>query len=372
MISRCFLRHSFLVILIGALLLSASSALASSTIVIQNGDAAGVGFNDPTPVAPVGGNAGTTLGQQRLNAFQAAANIWGATLNSGPTMTVLATWEPLTCTSSTAVLGSAGANSIWRDFANASFSGTWFSAALANKLSNSDLAATPEIRARFNINLGNTGCLDGIHYYLGLDANHGNDIDLVTVLLHEFSHGLGFQTFSNSSTGALNSGFPSVYDRFLNDDVSGKTWVQMTDAERQASAINTSNLSWNGPQVKATVPAVLIGTPTLRVNTPAGIAGNYAVGTATFGAALSTSGVTGAVVAGLDPADGSGLSTSDGCSALTNPGTVAGNIALLDRGTCAFVNKVKNAQNAGAIGVIIVDNIVESPPPGMSGFDPSI
>ena len=48
----------------------------------MNGDPAGVGFNDATVVAPVGGNPGITLGQQRLNAFQAAANKWGATLTS--------------------------------------------------------------------------------------------------------------------------------------------------------------------------------------------------------------------------------------------------------------------------------------------------
>ena len=31
-----------------------SSPAAASNIIIQNNDAAGVGFNDPTPVAPVG------------------------------------------------------------------------------------------------------------------------------------------------------------------------------------------------------------------------------------------------------------------------------------------------------------------------------
>src|SRR5687767_11531911 len=41
------------------------------------------GFNDPTVVAPVGGNPGTTLGEQRLLAFQHAANIWAQTLDSG-------------------------------------------------------------------------------------------------------------------------------------------------------------------------------------------------------------------------------------------------------------------------------------------------
>jgi hypothetical protein len=75
-----------------------SASFGAATIVIQNGNAAGVGFNDPTPAAPVGGNAGTTLGQQRLNAFQAAANVWGATLDSTVTIVVFATMEPLTCT----------------------------------------------------------------------------------------------------------------------------------------------------------------------------------------------------------------------------------------------------------------------------------
>src|SRR5690242_19174650 len=51
-----------------ALALGASApARAAATIVIVNLNAPGEGFNDPTPAAPVGGNTGTTLGQQRLN-----------------------------------------------------------------------------------------------------------------------------------------------------------------------------------------------------------------------------------------------------------------------------------------------------------------
>ena len=50
------------------LLLFSSSAFGSTTITILNADSPGVGFNDPTAVAPVGNNPGTTLGQQRLNA----------------------------------------------------------------------------------------------------------------------------------------------------------------------------------------------------------------------------------------------------------------------------------------------------------------
>jgi hypothetical protein len=349
-----------------------SSAFGAATIVIQNNDAANVGFNDPTAVAPVGGNPGTTLGQQRLNAFQFAANIWGATLVSNSTITIKADWQALSCTSNSAVLGSAGAASIWSDFPGAPFSSTWFSAALANALRGSDLdGSSPEISAHFNVNLGNTGCLDGIHFYLGLDNNHGSDADLVTVLIHEFSHGLGFQTFTNSSSGAQVMGLPSIYDRFLLDDTNGKTWTQMTDAERQASAINTGNLAWSGSAVTNQTHNVL-ATPRLRVNSPAAIAGNYVVGAASFGPPLSFPGVTAPVVQALDPADGAGPLTTDGCSPLTNAAAVSGKIALIDRGTCLFVTKVKNAQNAGAVGVVIADNVAGSPPPGLGGSDATI
>jgi hypothetical protein len=33
---------------------------------------------------------------------------------------------------------------------------------------------------------------------------------------------------------------------------------------------------------------------------------------------------------------------------------------LINRGICGFVVKVKNAQNAGAIGVLIADNVAET------------
>ena len=354
------------------LLLSSSSARAAATIVIQNADGPGVGFNDPTPVAPVGNNPGTTLGQQRLNAFQYAANIWGAILNSNATIVVRASWDPtLPCTTTTAVLGAAGSDSIFRNFPGAQFADTWYSSALASALAGADLDSNHEINARFNPDLGTPGCLDNSPFYLGLDNNHGTAVDLVAVVLHEFSHGLGFQTFTNSSTGVQNSGMPSVYDRFLFDNTTQKTWPQMTDAERQASAINTGNLAWIGPRVTADVPSVL-AAPILRVNQPQSIAQNFAAGTASFGAPLLPSGVTANVVQALDAADGVGPSTTDGCSALSNPSAIAGRIAFIDRGDCTFVEKVKNAQNAGAVGVVIANNVASPPIIQMGGSDPSI
>jgi hypothetical protein len=65
-----------------------------ATLIIQNNDGAFEGFNDPTPWTPTGGNPATTLGQARLNAFQYAADLWGACLNSNVTITIRAQMDP--------------------------------------------------------------------------------------------------------------------------------------------------------------------------------------------------------------------------------------------------------------------------------------
>ena len=49
------------------------------------------------------------------------------------------------------------------------------------------------------------------------------------------------------------------------------------------------------------------------------------------------------------------------------PPTVNGKIAFVDRGTCTFVTKVKNAQAAGAIAVLVADTAAGCPPAGMGG-----
>ena len=320
-----------------------------ATLTIVNINAPGIGFNDTTSVLPIGGNSGTTIGQQRLNAFQFAANKWGATLDSAAEIRVAASFEPLSCTATAATLGSAGAIQVFRDFAGAPFTNTWYHVALAKKLSFSDPGGD-DIRARFNSNIGNPGCLTGTSWYYGLDTHHAaNQINLVTVLLHEFAHGLGFSSFANGSTGTLFLGLMDVYSKYYGDNTSGLTREEMTDLQRKASAINPRNVVWTGAAVTNAVPAVLQpGTPLLKVNTPASVAGDYQVGTASFGSALAAPGITGDVVIANDAANASGPTTTDACSSITNGPAVSGRIALVNRGTCGFVVKVKNAQK-GAI-----------------------
>jgi hypothetical protein len=375
-------RFAFLSLaLIGILAVASSEAFGQAIMTIVNGDGPDEGFNDPTPVAPVGGNAGTTLGQQRLIAFQFAANTWGSKLASNVEIRILARFNPQTCTPTSAVLGSAGTTFIFRDFPGvppfpgAAAPSTWHHSALADKRNGADLnPGQPDIQATFNSNLnGDPACLGGRKFYLGLDNNHGADIDLVVVLLHEFGHGLGFSQFASVTTGAQPQNLTDVYGKQLLDLTTGKTWDQMTNAERAASSINSRRVVFTGPTVTAELPGVLSpGTPLLRVTAPAGLAGIYSVGVAAFGSPLSSVGITGGVVLALDAADALGPLTTDACSPLTNAAAVAGKIALVDRGTCGFNVKVKNAQDAGAVAVIVADNVAGSPPAGLGGADPTV
>ena len=352
----------------------APPARAGVQITIVNANAAGEGFNDPTPATPVGGNTGTTLGAQRLNAFQHAAGLWSALLEGDVEIQINATFEPLDCTATTGTLGAAGPTSALSDFTNAPEPRTWYAAALASRIAGRDLltGGAAEIRAKFNSNVGTTNCLTSSQWYYGLDNQHGDAIDLVSVLLHEFAHGLGFLTFVDPTTGGEFGGQPDIFEKHIRDDSVGLTWDAMNAAGRQASAIRSGAVGWDSPRVSAMAPATLAAMPTLSVSAPAAIAGELEVGTADFGGALTVAGVTGPLVAAEDPSDAAGPTGTDACSALTNAAAVAGRIALVDRGTCLFTDKARNVQAAGAIGLVVANNAADTSALFMGGADDTI
>lgn len=341
----------------------------AATITIVNLDGAGEGFNDPTVVPALPSNPNTTLGAQRLHVFQTAANQWGALLSSPVEIKVQAAFNPLTCSGTSAVLGSAGALTIHQNFANAPVSNVWYNQALANSLAGVDLdGGSNDINSQFNVDIDNGVCLSGTAgwYYstLASDTTPAGRIPLLPVVFHEIAHGLGFQTFTSSSTGAFNGGVPAIWDTFLADAVTGTTWINMaSNAVRQASAISDPNLIWKGPIVNLAKVEFLGQAPKLIVNSPAVIAGEKAAQTAAFGASVVPPGITGEVVAALDTG---GVTNLDGCESLTT--NVTGKIALMVRGNCNFTVKVKNAQDAGAIAAII-DNNAAAGLPGMGGTD---
>ncbi len=345
------------------LCLAATSVFANAHLVIRNTNAAGVGFNDTTPATPVGGNTGTTLGQQRLNVFQRAADIWGALIDSKVDIVVDASFASLDCGATSAVLGQASATKVVRNFTNAPQQNVWYPIALADAIAGQDLNnGSAHIQAQFSSQIDSPSCLGGVGWYYGFDANHGTKEDLLVVLLHELGHGLGFAGVTDGTTFAMSNNFPSVFEQHMFDNTVGLHWSQMTNAQRKTSSTNDQHVVWDGNSTTTAALKFLGGTPTFRISAPAPVAKSYQINTAAFGPHLTVAGINGTIAAALP---------ADGCNAITNASALTGHIALIDRGTCNFTVKVKNAQLAGAIAVIIDDNVPASIPP-LGGDDSTI
>lgn len=365
----------------GLLSLALSAPALAANIVLNNVDPPGVGFNDPTPATPVGGNMGKTIGAQRLIAYQRALELWGRTLRSDVTIVVRGSFARLDC--ARGVLAQAGALQIFGDFPGATLPGHWYGVALANSLAGQDLVPGPldkptdptyeddprdDIIANFNGDVGKADCLPGPGWYYGLDNTPviPGQIDFLDTFMHEVAHGLGFQNFANEANGSTPAGLPDVYMANTLDLDTGRRWNSFGPAEIVASAVKNWRVVWAGANVSAAAPKVLGPYESLRLSGT--LNKELEFSTASFGAAVSSTNFSGQIAVGFgtDAASSSTL----GCGTITP--AVAGKIAYVDRGTCGFAVKAKNAQLAGAIGVIIGNNAPGASAIGLGGSDPTV
>lgn len=350
--------------LAGAFAFAPSAQAAKLTLI--NGDiGTSVGLDDPTAAAPVGGNPGVSIGEQRRIVYQYAMDAWGAVLQSDVEIKVDATFARLNCTATGGTLGAAGTNWILNDFPGA-IPNTLYHSALADAIAGEDLVPDPDdpadIASRFNGDLGKPDCLAGSGWYLGLDGKTPEgQINFLNVVMHELGHGLGAQGFIKKDTGELGyqlGGLTDVYTTNAYDFVENKRFDDptMTDALRAAAMRNPGRTVWTGNQVNTQAALVLDNRVVLRVTAPAAAVGSYEIGFAAFGPAASAASFPSAQLVLVN--DGvAAASTSDGCETpFVNAAAVAGKVAVIDRGTCNFAVKAKNAQLNGAIGVVIANN----------------
>jgi hypothetical protein len=140
---------------------------------------------------------------------------------------------------------------------------------------------------------------------------------------------------------------------------------------QDGAGVNNANFGTPPDGSNPRMQMFLFEYPGLTITSPSNIAGSIEAGTAQFGPAVGSTPVLGTLIQALDAASGTLPSATDGCSMLTNAAAVNGNIALIDRGECDFTAKVLNAQAAGAVAAVIVNNdgneVVQ-----MSGTEPSI
>ncbi|WNG41521.1 aldo/keto reductase [Archangium violaceum] len=177
--------------------------------------------------------------------------------------------------------------------------------------------------------------------------------------LHDWFYDVGFDEASGNAQHDNYGRGGLAHDALIAEaqDYSGLNNAVMTTPADGASPLMQMFI-FNGPSTSE-------HDSYLEASAPAEVTGRYQVGLATFGPEKYD--VSGEVVL---TASGS-PSTTTACSALTNAAEVAGKIALIDLGYCSFTQKVQNAQNAGAIGVIVAHN-EDGPIKGMPGSAPGI
>jgi MYXO-CTERM domain-containing protein len=338
--------------LTAALALLVSGSALGADLTIRNTNSPGAGFNNSTPATLQGLNFGTTTGEQALVIFDTAAAIWGATIRSSvPIVIDSAFVSPdedarFTCTSDGTVLGYARLTSYQTSpsFPNPQ---AGYVAALANALAGQDLTpGDAHIEARFNSGLGTAACPNTLWSFAPDGTSSANNqISLITTLLHEFGHGLGYTSFVDSSSGTFSGSTPAIFDFHTFDVDAGTTWATESAGKRKTLAVTPGSIGFDGDAVRADMPRFLGFVPSLSFTPAGGTATtvNFAIGrfSGPFNGTLS------GPVAPTSPADA--------CTDLA-AGSLTGKIALIARGTCTFIAKTNRAVAAGAIGVIIYDN----------------
>jgi Zn-dependent M28 family amino/carboxypeptidase len=132
--------------------------------------------------------------------------------------------------------------------------------------------------------------------------------------------------------------------------------VAYVRAKMESAGLNVSTTQFNMPDWKETAPPVFQQlTPTAKTYTPGTAAddNSAAVDYITFQFSPTKAIPSAPVVPTNDIKIPSTGGSTSGCEASDYPAATAGAIALIQRGTCAFVLKLQMAQQAGAVGVIL-------------------
>lgn len=174
------------------------------------------------------------------NAFQFAVDIWESQLTSSIPIRIRAQWDPL----ASGVLGQANWGAAFANFNGAQHQNVYYPVALAEKISGTNLNGTdPDIVAQFS---------NSVNWYFGTDGNPtAGKMDLVTVVLHEICHGLGFVDTYSSEGGQGSVGLnevPFVFDLFVVN--SGKQSLFsgfLSPSAAMNGQLISNNLFYNSP-----------------------------------------------------------------------------------------------------------------------------
>jgi hypothetical protein len=180
-------------------------------------------------------------------AFEYAVAILSSLLPDNVNFTIRATWGPLADPN---VLGSTTVNGyIVGKFIDAINPSVYYPVALAEKISGRSLNTDSEGDILMSIN-------SKIPWYTGIDGVVPVEkYDLVTVVLHEMIHGLGFvDSFSSlNSIGSYGLGFvPLIYDTFV-EDLNGNILIKhyANNSSELNAALTSGHVYFKGPGLES-------------------------------------------------------------------------------------------------------------------------
>ncbi len=329
-------------------------------------DAPGFGFNDNTPVEAVGGNNGTTLGQQRKNILRKATDILAVYLQSDVEISIEARFQILPGSEDAATLASGGPLLFFTDFNNSPIPDVYYAAALANSLAKEDLDTNvADISLSINESVdSNPNVLGGRGFYYGYDNNTGDQSNLMSTLLHELGHGLGFISSIDPSNGSFIFEQPDSFSLLIKDLKSGKLWNDMSNSEREVAVSNDPAIVFSGATTQQAMRRILkpeskyVSASSesgmrLSINHSVDLMQSFAGEAPIFGFGVPPWGLSGQLVLVEDGVD----DTSDACEGpFANADAIRGRIAVINRGTCLFVEKIKRVQDAGAIAAVVINH----------------
>jgi hypothetical protein len=170
-------------------------------------------------------------------AVQAAVDIWSENFASTVPINVNVKWGS---SSSYGVLASASAKNNFSNFNGAPDKTLYYASALANALAGRDLDPTsPEIEISITSNAP---------WYYGTDGNcPARSFDLVSVILHEMGHGLGFVSgnYYDAFSGFGRVDQPTPFDAYAQLP-DGRRLADMPSPSLEAGKAMTSGLVWSG------------------------------------------------------------------------------------------------------------------------------
>lgn len=172
-------------------------------------------------------------------AISAAAEVWAQNFTSPVPVKVKIQWERQ---SNIGILAAAAPGKFHNNFKNIPDNDLWYASALADSIAGEDIEPTiPEISIR--INSANAAML-----YLGTDGNcPRNKYDLVSMILHEMGHGLGFLSNADYDDlygyGSIQQ--PTPFDAYA-ELPDGRRLMDLDSPSIELGKALTEPLVWSG------------------------------------------------------------------------------------------------------------------------------